>query len=255
MKIGMTCLVALACVAFVSEARAYEYPLQFTPNPGYRGLVVAGYAFDGDNVVGNCSYYTVHSGSGRGGGYRIYKTYYDQTCTWDQYGNLLGITPGAPVVPAPLFVNGTQTVYAENANGDLTGSDTALGPNGGFVITPGSHYSWVTPNTYTNLTQKFYVFPITLVSDGETPLNITSVESTTLTGRSRVLATGTTCAGVIPVGSTCVINVFYNPWLLCSTTGLAYDTLDVNVTSDAGQASDFVQSYTITLRSATGCNN
>src|SRR5882762_3243151 len=154
MKAFRMCLAALGCLAFTGAARAFEYPLQFTPNPGYRGLVVAGYAFNGDSVVGNCSYYTVHSGSGRGGGYHIYKTYYNQTCTWDLFGNLTGIAVGAPVAPAPLYVNGTQTVYATNANGDLTGSDIALGPNGGFVITPGAHYSWVTSNAYTNLLQK-----------------------------------------------------------------------------------------------------
>jgi len=71
---ALICFLALCCVAFAGVADAYEYRLQFTPNPGSRGLVVAGYAFDGSTVVGNCSYYTVHSGSGRGGGYRTIKT-------------------------------------------------------------------------------------------------------------------------------------------------------------------------------------
>jgi len=36
-------------------------PLHFTPNPGYRGLVVVRYKFsaDGSHVIGNCSYYTI----------------------------------------------------------------------------------------------------------------------------------------------------------------------------------------------------
>ena len=55
------------------------------------------------------------------------------------------------------------------------------------------------------------------------------------------------------MGTTCIINVLYDPWFRCSTTGLACDTLDVGVVSDSGQPSDFVQSYTITPRSATGC--
>jgi len=35
---------------------------------------------------------------------------------------------------------------------------------------------------------------------------------------------------------------------LRSATGLAYDTLDLAVTSDAGQAHDFIQGYTIVLK-------
>jgi len=160
---------------------ANEYPLQFTPGAGYRGLVVAGYqlvanSFGGSTVLGNCSYYTVRSGSGRGGGYRTITTHYDQTCTWDLYGNLLTVTPGAPVVPAPLSVNGTQTVYAANAQGVFTGSDSAL-PFHGFVYTPGSHFSWLTPNPYTVLSQTVYTVTATLKSDGDMPLSISSVQS------------------------------------------------------------------------------
>jgi len=66
MRISMILLV-LGILGSVETARAYEYPLQFTPNPGYRGLVGAGYRFEGNNVVGTCSYYTV-SGGGRGKG-------------------------------------------------------------------------------------------------------------------------------------------------------------------------------------------
>jgi hypothetical protein len=126
---ALLCLVAFSCMAVPGVAGAYAYRLQFTPSSGYRGLVVAGYEFAGDTVVGNCSYYTVHSGSGRGGGYHSIKTYFNQTCTWDLYGNLLGTTPGAPAVPAPQYISGTQTVYAVNANGGYTGSDPALIPH------------------------------------------------------------------------------------------------------------------------------
>ena len=91
------------------------------------------------------------------------------------------------------------------------------------------------------------------MSDGESALHITAVEANALTGRAHVLANSTTCAGEIPVGATCTITVLYNPWFLCSTTELAYDTLDISVISDAGQPSDFVQSYTITLKTANGC--
>jgi hypothetical protein len=44
-----------------AAAWACEYPLRFTPNAGDRGLVVAGYKFNGNTVVGNSSHYTVHS--------------------------------------------------------------------------------------------------------------------------------------------------------------------------------------------------
>jgi hypothetical protein len=35
-----------------------------------------------------------------------------------------------------------------------------------------------------------------------------------------------------------------------SPTGLVYDTLDIHVSSDAAQAADFVQPYTIVLTAA-----
>src|SRR6267378_4243088 len=226
-----------------------EYPLQFAPGAGYRGLVVAGYqlvanSFGGYTVLGNCSYYTVRSGSGRGGGYRTITTHYDQTCTWDLYGNLLSVLPGAPVVPALLSVNGTQTVYAANAQGVFTGSDSAL-PFRGFVNTPGSHFSWLTPNPYTVLSQTVYTVTATLKSDGDMPLSISSVRASAL--RGIVTVSSNTCTGQIPVGSTCAVSVTYDPTRLRSATGLAYDTLDISVISDAGQVNDFVQSYTIVL--------
>ena len=51
----------------------------------------------------------------------------------------------------------------------------------------------------------------------------------------------------IPVGAACDVTVTYDPTQLRSPTGLAYDTLDISVTSDSGQAYDFVQRYTIVL--------
>lgn len=242
---ALMCLVAFCCVAFADVGETYEYRLQFTPTPGYRSLVVAGYEFNGSTVVGNCSYYTVHSGSGRGGGYRSTKTYFNQTCTWDLYGNLLSITPGAPAVPAPLYVSGTQTVYAVDASGDYTGSDTALAPYQGFVNTLGSHYSWVTSNAYAVLQQTPYTFTATLVSNGDVPLNISAIGASALYGG--VVVDSTTCIAQIPVGAACDVTVTYDPTQLRSPTGLAYDTLDISVTSDSGQAYDFVQRYTIVL--------
>ena len=68
--------------------------------------------------------------------------------------------------------------------------------------------------------------------------------------RGGAQVTSTTCAGEIPVGSTCDVTVAYDPTRLQSPTGLAYDTLDLAVASDAGQVHDFVQSYTIVLTPA-----
>jgi hypothetical protein len=238
-------ILSFCFLAFASVAGAHEYPLQFTPNSGYRGLVVAGYQLTGSTVVGNCSYNTVHSGSGRGGGYHTTTTYYNQTCTWDLFGNLLSVTPGAPAIPAPLYVNGTQTVYALDGNGEYTGSDTAL-PNHGFVNTPGSHYTWVTSNGYAVLQQMVYTITATLASDGDLPLNISAVEASAL--RAKTTIKNTTCVGQIAAGATCSVTVTYDPTKLRSATGLAYDTLTIGVTSDAGQTPDFVQSYTITVK-------
>lgn len=236
--------MTLCCIFVAPIACAHEYALHFTPNPGYRGLVVAGYRFSGDTVIGNCSYYTVHSGSGRGGGYRTTKTYYNQTCTWDLYGNLLSMTPGAPTAPAPIYTSGTQTVYARNASGESTGTDTAL-PFGGFVNTPGSHYTWLTSNAYLALPQAVWTLTTTLKSDGDIPVTISAVQASARL--AKVTVQSTTCKGEVPVGATCSVTVTYDPTKLSSPTGLAYDTLTIAITSDAGQASDFVQSYTVTV--------
>ena len=147
-------------------------------------------------------------------------------------------------MPTPLYTSGTQIVYATNVSGDFTGSDTKVA--GGFVDVPGPHYSWLTSNAYSVLQQARQTISMTLVSDGELPLTVSAVAATAL--RNTIGATGTTCIGVLAPGATCVVNVSYDPTALRSPTGLAYDTLDISVTPDAGQSSDFVQSYTIILR-------
>jgi uncharacterized repeat protein (TIGR03803 family) len=234
-----------------------EYPLQFTPASGARGLVVAGYALAADPtygtvVIGNCSYYTVHSGSGRGGGYRTITTYFNQTCTWDSYGNLLSVTAGAPAAPPPLSTTGTQTIYASNPIGIYAGSDSAL-PGHGFVYAPGPHYAWLTPNPYTVVPQALITVIATLTSNGDIPLSVSSVQAAAVAGQ--ITVTSTTCSGEIPVGSTCSVTIAYDPTRLRSTTGLAYDTLSIHVNSDAGQTLDFVQRYTILLTPGNTTDN
>src|SRR2546426_12829942 len=93
-------LQAIALLTLVSvSAFAHEYPLQFTPGAGARGLVVAGYQITADTVIGTCSYYTVTSGSGRGGGYPTIREDYNQTCTRGLTRKLLGVDSGAPATP------------------------------------------------------------------------------------------------------------------------------------------------------------
>ena len=236
-------LVSFCLVLFAPLAGAYEYPLQFTPNPGYRGLVVAGYQFQGSDVVGNCSYYTVSGGSGKGGGGGHAK-YYNQTCTWDLHGNLLSVVPGAPLVPPPLSTTDNLTVYAVDVSGNVTGSDSKL-LGQGFVNSQGSHYTWLTPMNSAVLKQTVYTLVATLQSDGDMPVNISAVVPSALHGIATL--NSTTCIGSITVGATCSISVTYDPTQLTGSNGLAFDTFRIDLTSDAGASHDFVQNCTIVL--------
>ena len=245
MRVSLS-LTAFCLAVFAPLAGAYEYPLQFTPNPGYRGLVVAGYKFVGNDVVGSCSYYTVSGlSSGKGGhapttGVKNYQ----QTCTWDSFGNLLSVAPGAPPVPTALDTDGSKIIYASNGNGDTTGTDAKL-PERGFVNTPGAHYTWLTPNINAVLIQIVYTSTVTLKSDGDGPVNITAVAVSA--GNGKAALKSTTCIGKIDVGKTCSVTYTYDPTKVTSTTDLASDTLRIDLTSDAGEANDFVQKLTIIL--------
>ena len=76
---------------------------------------------------------------------------------------------------------------------------------------------------------------VTLKSDGDIPLTVSSVQASALAGQARI--SSTTCSGQIATGSTCSATVIYDPTRLRSATGLAYD----------GPTLDFVQRYTIVL--------
>ena len=236
---------AVGALFCASQASAVEYPLQFTPSGNYEDLVVAGYGFANSSVVGNCSNTRITSGSGRDP--RPVYTPVPQTCTWDLYGRLLGAVSGAPAIPAPIGTSGTETIYAEQSSEVYTGSDSAL-PNGGFVFTFGSHYRWLTPNTYLVLAQGSYTFSAVLTSDGDMPLTVSSVKVTNVLKQAKVTLDSSTCLGQIQVGGTCSVTVTYKDTRLSSTTGLAYDTLTIHLESDAGQTNDFVQSYTDEVR-------
>lgn len=241
-------LAIFSLVVFAQVAGAYQYQLQFTPNPGFRGLVLAGYKFVGNTVVGNCSYYTVTGGSGRGGGYHSTTTNYDQTCTWDLYGNLLSVAQGAPPVPAPLAYQGTETIYATTLTGSSTGTDSKL-PAGGFVDTPGPHYSWTGGRSFELIRQGLTNINATLESDGQGPLTISAVEPGALHGTASLVST--TCSGELAVGSKCTVTVSYDPSNICSASHLGYDSVHISVTSDSGQAFDFVQPFVILLNHRT----
>ncbi len=240
--------LAFCGVVFCGFASAYEFPLQFTPNPGGRNPVVAGYSFKGSEVVGNCSYSITTSGGGRGG--RSSTTYYYQTCTWDLYGNLLSVAKGAPATPTPLYSKGTETVYAVNATGEYAGSDSSLAPNTGFVFTPAAEYTWDTPNGYAYPPQGAYTFSITLTSDGEHPLTISTVDVSTVRGGVATVNSSTCTGHVIAPGATCSVTVTFDSSRMCSPngSGYAYDTLTVTPVSNAGQAREWVQSYTIAVK-------
>jgi hypothetical protein len=235
-------LLVFSLLGMSQVAFAYEYPLQFKPNPGYRSLIVAGYQFVGDNVVGNCSYYTVSAVGGKAGGGRAPAKMYAQTCTWDMHGNLLSVTPGAPAVPTPIATRGSQIIYDTNANGDYTGTDSKL-PERGFVNSPGSHYTWLTPSNNAVLHQFVYTLTAALKSDGDAPVNISSVTVSALQGV--VTLKNTDCNGEIAVGDKCSITLSYDPTNLTGTNGLASDTLRIDLTSDAGEAHDFIQNFTV----------
>jgi hypothetical protein len=235
-------LVAFSLLGVAQVAVAYEYPLQFKPNPGFRGLVVAGYRFNGSYVVGNCSYHTVSGGSGKGGGGRSPAKSYMQTCTWDMHGNLLSVTPGAPAVPKPIATKGSQIIYAIGANGEYTGTDTKL-PERGFVASPGSHYTWLTPNQNAVLQLLVYTLTATLRSDGDVPVDISSVTVSALHGIATLKHTD--CNGPINVGDQCSVTLTYDSTKVTGKNGVANDTLRIDLTSDAGEAHDFIQNVTI----------
>jgi hypothetical protein len=234
----LTGCLLLGVMLLAPLASAHEYPLQFTPNAGYRSLIVAGYYFDSNNdVIGTCSYYTVKSA--RGG--KQQATQYSQTCKWDNHGNLLSVAKGTPETPDPVYTKGSLVVFAENG-GEYTGTDAKL-PEHGFVNTPGSHYTWVTSTNAAVLHDFVYTFAVTLRSDGDGPVDITSLNPHAALGK--VTLKSSTCEGEIKVGSTCVIGVTYDPTGITSATGAVADTFRIAVVSDAGEPVDYIQKLTI----------
>ena len=167
-----------------------------------------------------------------------------QTCTWDQHGHLLHVDQGAPPVPQPIATKGSQIIYDVDADGNYTGTDIKLS-HSGFVNSPGSHYTWLTPSNAAVLQQIVYTLTATLKSDGDMPVTISDVQVSALNGV--VTLKETNCKGEINVGDKCSITISYDPTSVTGGNGLASDTLRIDLTSDAGEAHDFIQNFTIIL--------
>jgi hypothetical protein len=91
----------------------------------------------------------------------------------------------------PVGTNGTQTIEASDpVSGIYTGVDSALATRG-FVFTPGSHYTWLTPSPYAVIAQAVSTITLTVKSDGDMPLGIVSAQASAAAGLASV--TGTTC--------------------------------------------------------------
>jgi hypothetical protein len=233
-------------------AYGYEFKLHFTPPGGAYGLVVAGYEFSGNTVVGSCSYYTVSAGSGRGS--RGTRTNHYNTCSWDFFGNLISMTPvsSAPVAPQPISTSGTEIVYAVSGSSS-TGQDTR---GFGFVNTPSSHYTWQTANGgYAVIPYAVYTITATLVSDGDFPLAFdgatvaSSISGYITPAAGTATVSSTTCGSSVAVGSTCSVTVSYDPTTIKCTGspyGYAYTKIDLSLVTDAGANIDFTQGFTIT---------
>jgi hypothetical protein len=230
-------------------AYAHEFKLQFTPQGGALGLVVAGYEIVNDAVVGNCSYYVSISSGGRGS--RPSRVNHYNTCTWDIYGNLISMTPGAPTAPAPLSESGTEIIYAVSGK-SRTGEDTR---GFGFVSTPSAHYTWETVNGgYADIPYAVYKITATLVSNGDFPLvfdgaNVVASISGTITpspGTAQI--SSTTCGASVPLGAKCSVTVSYNPKTIVCTGdayGYAYTRIDLKLITNAGDNPDFTEGFTV----------
>ena len=244
----LSCSRSMLCAG--SFASAHEYSLQFTPQSGARGLVVAGYRFIAKTVVGNCSYYTQSACSGRGC-HPPPPTHHNSTCTWDLYGNLLSMMPGGIAAPQPLYQTGTEIVYAVSGR-STTGIDTW---HFGFVATPSAHYTWETLNGgYADIADAVYPIEATIISDGDFALNVAGARVVTRTYGTytptpgNAVVSANTCRGSLAPGSHCIVTISYNPTTISCTGspyGYAYTGIDLSLVTNAGANTDLVQRFTV----------
>ncbi len=241
---------ALLLVLAPGVASAYEFHLQFPAASGARNLMVIGYEYAGNTVVGDCSYDTVSACSGRG--CHPITTHHYNTCTWDLYGNLLSVATGAPAAQDPLYTSGTEIVYAVSGS-SKTGRDTG---GFGFVDTPAAHYSWVTANgAYEVIPDAPYVVQATFASDGDLTLRIlggsvvAQVFGTITPSPGKATISGHTCTSTLAPGATCTVTITYDPTTIACTAspyGYAYTGIDLSATTNSPTKTDFTQRYTVT---------
>lgn len=239
-------LTALAGVCLAGQSAAYEYPLQLGVPSNARGLTVAGYAFKSGKVNGDCSYYTVTSGSGRDP--RSYITHFYQGCTWDLHGNLKAVTPGEPAAPTPISSVNGLTIYAKDAKGDTTGVDTAV--RGGFVNTPSAQFSWLTASGgYVFMSnQQPIELTLNIQSVGDLPLVVHKVVPTS--GYARMSVKTTTCAPApVASGASCAIVITYDPSAIPGGDNpyTAYDHITVSLLSNSGQSTTFSETVEVPI--------
>jgi hypothetical protein len=290
--LGLALLVLSA-----TTAQAYEYKLQYGVPAVYNTYgKVAGYlrvVGDTYNADGTISGVISFDSRSCGTRYCGAATFYCATATWDAQGNLVGST--SPVV-APfvslnsyqlntacesnpvLAVNGSEYVYTDNGS-SFAGFDAKwvnLG-GGGFISTPASHYTWtIAPTNFTGGAYESntgYIvtpdnpitFDITVTSDGDLPLNITSTVSQVVSsgyytnGTGTVMSvTGSCLRGPINPGTTCTLTVAFDPTTIVSTGSpycYAYNNLTLALASDAGNLADWFTHFTITGVRGCGVDN
>lgn len=279
---GKLVAASIWALLWAGSVLAYEHKLQFSPyipyNPVVGRATVIGEQFtlnasgQINGVTGLIHFVTVPSGCR----YVCPRTNHDWTGTWDLDGNLLGTTQvawtpqsqigtGSSNTPVPARTN-NELIYAHgvlaNGNTVTAGEDTALY---GYVDTVQSHYVWsqttVPPE---NVSGHFYiprtppfVFSVSLTSDGDLPLNITSTILQVTVSGGYTNGTGTASyqpqagdcvSGPVAPGTACSIQIGFDPSTIISSGspyGYAYNNLFLSLASDAGNLPDWTVSFTI----------
>jgi hypothetical protein len=272
-RFAVVAAAAVAVLGLACTSRAYEYHLEFTPptptvgGTVYSRIITIAEQFNSDRTVsGSISYQQKQCGV------RIcgpVTTHY-LSGIWDTLGNLISTTPVQWPAQSPLYVTGTEEVYA--VNGPATTSfDTA---RGGFLSYPASHYTWT--GGATNLFAPFgpgvsslaadrgYIvvpyrppttFQVELLSDGDLPLNITSTISQVIVsgygtqGIGTVTSiTGDCLTAPLAPGATCTLSMTFDPSTITApaSTGYAYNVLTLARASDAGNLPDWSTHFTVT---------
>lgn len=279
---GKLVAASIWALLWAGSVLGYEHKLQFSPyipyNPVVGRATVIGEQFTLDasgqisGVTGLIHFVTVPSGCR----YVCPRTNHDWTGTWDLDGNLLGTTQvawtpqsqigtGSSNTPVPARTN-NELIYVQgvlaNGNTVTAGEDTALY---GYVDTVQSHYVWsqttVPPE---NVSGHFYiprtppfVFSVSLTSDGDLPLNITSTILQVTVSGGYTNGTGTASyqpqpgdcvSGPVAPGTACSLQIGFDPSTIISSGspyGYAYNNLFLSLASDAGNLPDWTVSFTI----------